>query len=84
MLESMAAQGQRSKRKIDVTGLPEEAVRALQFVVSALRGQTGAESPGFLSREEWAKAIKQWAESHPKIGKPADDSRESIYVGRGE
>ena len=84
MLESMEPQGQPSKREIDVTGLPEEAIRALQSVISVLRGQAGAESPSFASREEWAKAIKQWAESHPQIDKPADDSRESIYAGRGE
>jgi hypothetical protein len=42
------------------------------------------ESRSFLSREEWAKAIKQWADSRPKIYRPADDSRESIYAGRGE
>src|SRR5262249_34216853 len=65
MLESMEPQGQQSKREIDVTGLPEEAIRALQSVISALRGQTGTGSSSFLSREEWARAIKQWAESHP-------------------
>jgi len=84
MLESMEPQGQLSKREIDVTGLPEEAIQALQSVISVLREQTGAKSPSFLSREEWAKAIKQWAENHPRIDKPADDRQESIYTGRGE
>ena len=84
MLEIMEPQGQQLKREIDVTGLPEEAIRALQSVISVLRGQVGAESPSFLSREEWAKAIKQWAEGHPRIDKPADDSRETVYGGRGE
>jgi hypothetical protein len=73
------------KREIDVTGLPEEAIRAVQSVVSLLRAQPGTEgSPVFASREEWAKAISEWAENHPRIDKPADDSRESIYAGRGE
>jgi hypothetical protein len=80
----MEPQGQQSKREIDVTGLPEEAIRALQSFIAVLRGQTGTGSPSFLSREEWARAIKQWAENHPKIDKPADDSRDSIYAGRGE
>jgi hypothetical protein len=84
MLASMAPQGQQSKREIDVTGLPEAAIRSLQSVISVLRGQTETGSSGFPSREEWAEAIKQWAESHPKNDKPADDSRESIYAGRGE
>jgi hypothetical protein len=84
MLEGVEPQGQISKREIDVTGLPEEAIRALQSLVAVLRGQAGTESRSFLSPEEWAKAIKQWAENHPRIDKPADDSRESIYTGRGE
>ena len=84
MLDGMEPQGQQSKREIDVTGLPEEAIRAVQSVILAFREQTETGRPGFSSREEWAKAIKQWAESHAKIDKPADDSRESIYAGRGE
>jgi hypothetical protein len=81
----MEAQTQLPKREIDVTGLPEEAIRAVQSVVSLLRGQPGTEGPlTFSSRQEWAKAIREWAESHPRIDKPADDSRESIYAGRGE
>ena len=35
----------RRKRKIDVTGLPEEAIRAVQSVVSLLRGQPGHKAP---------------------------------------
>ena len=84
MLENMEPQGPPSKSELDVTGLPEEAIRAVQSVIAVLRGQTGTGRPSFSSREEWVKAIQQWAESHPKIDKPADDSRESIYAGRGE
>jgi hypothetical protein len=84
MLESMQPEGQQSNRQLDVTGLPEVAIRAMEPVISLLPGRPGTAHPGFRSREEWAKAIKQWAESHPKIAKPADDSRESTYVGRGE
>jgi len=80
----MEAPRQQLKREIDVTGLPEEAIRAVQSVVSLLRGHLGTGGPAFSSREEWARAIKEWAESHPRIDKPADDSRESIYAGRGE
>jgi hypothetical protein len=84
MLESMEPEGQQSKRQLDVTGLPEEAICAMQSVISLLRGKPETAHPGFSSREEWAKAVKQWAESHPRIDNPADDSRESIYAGRGE
>jgi hypothetical protein len=35
----MPRQAQQRKKEIDVTGLPEEAIRAVQSVVSLLRGQ---------------------------------------------
>lgn len=34
--------------------------------------------------EEWVKAFREWAASHPALPVIADDSRESIYEGRGE
>jgi hypothetical protein len=81
----MEAKPRQRKREIDVTGLPEEAIRAVESVVSVLRGQPGtAGGPTHSSREEWAEAIQAWAENHPRIQKPADDSRESIYADRGE
>lgn len=34
--------------------------------------------------EEWVGAFREWAASHPLLQVTADDSRESIYQGRGE
>ena len=34
--------------------------------------------------EEWVRAFREWAASHPALTTIADDSRESIYQGRGE
>lgn len=68
-------------RSIDVTGLPDDAIRAVEFYVSLLRDQQAAGVPAqFPAREEWAKAVREWAESHPKRGALADDSRETIYA----
>jgi hypothetical protein len=66
---------------IDVTGLPDSAIRTIQILVDRLREeQTEAKMPAaFSSREEWAEAVRAWADSHPKRDKLADDSRESIY-----
>jgi predicted DNA-binding antitoxin AbrB/MazE fold protein len=41
-------------------------------------------SPPELSPEEWVKALREWAASHPRVDHFVDDSRESIYAGRGE
>ena len=34
--------------------------------------------------EEWVRVFRAWAASHPELPAIADDSRESIYQGRGE
>jgi hypothetical protein len=34
--------------------------------------------------EAWSKALREWAASHAKRAIEIDDSRESIYAGRGE
>jgi hypothetical protein len=72
---------QPQTRSIDVTGLPEEAVWAVEQLASQLRGrQANGVPPAFASREEWAKAVREWAESHPHREALADDSRETIYA----
>jgi hypothetical protein len=71
-------------RSLDVSGLPDEAVRALEALVSLLRGKDQQGVPGYSSPEEWSRALREWAGSHPRLDSTADDSRESIYAGRGE
>jgi hypothetical protein len=34
--------------------------------------------------EEWVQAFREWAAGHPELPDIADDSRASIYQGRGE
>jgi hypothetical protein len=72
------------KRAVDVTGLPEEAVRAVESLVANLRAQKENSLSAFASYEEWSKAFREWGDSHPPVSNPADWSRESIYAGRGE
>jgi hypothetical protein len=78
----------QTARSIDVTGLSEETVRAVELLVSQLRGQPPAQGRGigaFPSYEAWSKALREWADSHPKRDTLADDSRETIYAdGRDE
>jgi hypothetical protein len=72
---------------IDVSGLPEAVVHDLQKLVDTLR--SGAEASHTVPArketvEEWIARFQAWVESHPKSDVIADDSRESIYEGRGE
>jgi hypothetical protein len=71
---------------IDLTGLPAEAIEAVRSLVDAFRRQnTTSTGPAlFTSREEWIRAVREWASSHKPQAVEADWSRESIYAGRGE
>jgi len=73
------------KRTIDVSGLSEEAVRAVEVLVSQLRGPQHSPTSrrgigSYRSFEEWSQALRQWVDSHPKRDTLADDSRDTIYA----
>ena len=70
---------------LDLTGLPEEAIRAIESLVSQLKARSNlSESAARLSPKEWTRSLLEWAASHPQFDRVLDDSRESIYAGRGE
>ena len=76
---------------IDVTGLPPDAIRAVEVLVSLLRAKAEPETtpapslrlpngPGPLGDpEEWVKWWYAWCDSHPKRDIEIDDDRGSIY-----
>jgi hypothetical protein len=77
-------------RSIDVTGLPEEAIRAVESLVCQLRDQSASTPPPGLWRDAWQAQFDSWmqevaarAGQYPP-GFVVDDSRETIYEGRGE
>lgn len=72
---------------IDVSGLPEVAIAAIERLVDLLKQQTAREEPPpgpFADREEWRRAFRAWVDSHAPNPADVDWSRESIYEGRGE
>jgi hypothetical protein len=75
------------RQSLDVTGLPQEAIRALEALVAAWRHQqqpSDAQRPLWQAPyEEWSKALREWANSHPKRDTFADWSRETIYGDDG-
>ena len=40
--------------------------------------------PQVQTPQQWVADFRRWAESHRRLPIEADDSRESIYAGRGE
>jgi len=73
---------------IDVSGLSEEAIAAVERLVAVLKKQTAPREERlpvpFASREEWWEAIRAWAESHPPSTAEVNWDRGEIYDGRGE
>jgi hypothetical protein len=72
------------QQTIDITGLSTESVRAVEALVNMLRAKEIEASPNLRDPEAWSAALHRWAEGHPKREIVIDDSRETIYSGRGE
>ncbi len=76
----------RTERSIDVTGLSDEAVRAVETLVAQLKGQRPQARLGgttqFSTPEAWSQALYDWAASHKPLTAAADYSRESLYPDR--
>jgi hypothetical protein len=64
--------------------LQQLATREAEALQSAAFETEICYPPGFASPAERSKAIREWAASHPRVEHFVDDSRESIYAGRGE
>ncbi len=75
---------------IDLTGLPEQAVEAVRAIVEGMRQQAARQPTPPTSIREWDKQFDAWmrevkarAGRYPE-GFVVEDSRDSIYEGRGE
>lgn len=75
-VQEMIASGRFSSRE----AVLDEAVRLLRTEFQ----QDGDEVPSDLTAQEWCERFERWADSHQALPREADDSRESVYSGRGE
>ena len=70
---------------IDVSGLSESMVQEVEMHVAQLRERLlHHRIPDKLSAEEWVRRFTSWTQSQRSTNPYFDDSRESIYEGRGE
>jgi hypothetical protein len=69
---------------LDLTGLNAEQQQIVETLVAHFRSQPKVNTLVTAPYEEWAQAFRTWLDSHPRRQTLADDSRESIYAGRGE
>ena len=69
---------------IDLNGLSPDSIRVVEELVESLRERDSNPSWNLRDPNGWSQALCEWAESHPKREIVIDDSRETIYAGRGE
>jgi Arc/MetJ-type ribon-helix-helix transcriptional regulator len=74
-LERLVALGQYPSREAAV----DDAIRLLRQNSTAKEPTNAQNMAG-----DWGRRLKEWSESHPQVTHVVDDSRESIYEGRGE
>jgi hypothetical protein len=67
-----------SRKEIDVTGLPEQAIQAVQSVVRLLRLQFGDGEQVSSSPNDWARAIGDWAESHVRRAQAGENGQKYL------
>ena len=78
-----------------LTRLAEQAQRAGKTINDLLKDmlderedltqqQKEVKKTAQVTADEWSRALRAWAASHPGRTELADDSREGIYEGRGE
>ncbi len=60
------------------------ALEALQEKLAVLDDDKVINGQNELPKDQWIARLRQWAASHRRLSYEADDSRESIYEGRGE
>jgi len=49
-----------------------------------LADDVGTKGPADIAYDQWVAEFDAWVASHKPVGHFVDDSRESIYAGRGE
>lgn len=79
-LEALLARQAKSSGKA-----PEDiALRVLKEQLACEALSTASPMTEELAAEEWISDVRSWVEGRRKLDREADDSRESIYAGRGE
>ena len=77
------------RESLDLTGLPAPVADELRKLVAAFREHL-IDVPSFPSSgavespEAWTRRLQAWVDTHPVRPITIDDSRESLYSGRGE
>lgn len=86
MVTGLSSDNERFLEQAVASGVFPSREAALNQAVQSLREKMppSKDIPSKLSGEEWVHAFREWIASLPRTNHFVDDSRESIYEGRGE
>lgn len=87
MQVSISAENSRFIEQVVAEGQFASSDDAVNHAICRLRMEelsNGEADRNSESVDEWVADVRAWADSHPKVTHFVDDSRESIYAGRGE
>jgi hypothetical protein len=62
----------------------EASTLVAEAVMESLAASDGSQRRAIRSTEGFEQRLQAWIDLHPRTGRRVDDSRESIYAGRGE
>lgn len=76
----------RLREYAEAAGKPISAViaEAIEEKLADMEDEAGDRVSRPRSKEQWLKEFREWVGSHKPVSHFVDDSRESIYEGRGE
>lgn len=86
-MTEMSLENERFIEELVAAGRFESRHDAINETVRLLRGEiqeNGQPPTDSLTAAEWCKRFENWAASHRVLPHEADDSRMSIYSGRGK
>lgn len=64
--------------------VPSIVAEAIEEKLTVLEEEAAETKHRPRTSEQWIAELRAWAASHRRLDTIADDSRESIYAGRGE
>lgn len=76
----------RLREYAEASGKPvsEVIAEAIEEKLAVIEDESGDRAGRPRSKEQWLREFREWVDSHPPVSHFVDDSRESIYEGRGE
>ncbi len=86
-MDELSADNQTFVNQVVTSGrftTPQDAINEAVRLMRDEESRNGPLTTQLFTAHEWCDRFEKWAASHRDLPREADDSRDSIYAGRGE